>query len=372
METNYNSFKTEIVCQSSYVTYNLSFTYKNPQFVFKLSKDIDSCYWEESFSLTNLQAKYSVLYFFDKDSEFFDFLVKCLKENAAPLSEGSHNFMNLTFFINLNNMKKEEILFKLGSKRKEATESLSHILNVLPKIEQNHDQIKNELQVMKDEFEKKLNGIKGRIDKKLETIMSMIEKSKQGNTINQVHYNNYPQIHHDFSFVPNIANNCHFSLSNENKTLKRKSNLSWIGFRCEPPQDLSPKMSFSVKIDEVSPRNGIMIGWCMKNADNSHGYHCTPQSFCLYLNNGQFLNSKNYDDYINRLVYGKIGQVYTTIIHTFEKKIEFLLDGSALSPSKSIAFNNEDIMFLCPFVDLYDAGNQVSIVSYTNSINLKQ
>lgn len=364
IETEFKNFKKEIIDQSFHETYSLSFTYNNGNFLFKLSKGIDPCYWEETFKLSNLQAEYKFLSFFEKDTEFFDFLVNCFTENNVALSEASNNIRSLIFSISLNNNMKKQISFKLKIKKTEISESVSHIIDHLSQTEQSYEQMKKEFEANRNCLKKQYEEHEDQVNKKLETMMSMIEKLKQENAQKQSFHNNIEMVCNDFYFVPG-SNNGNFSL--KNKTLKRISNSSWLGFRCNAPENVSAKMSFSVRIDNVNLNKGIMIGWCMKNADNSFGYHQTAHSFCIYLYNGQFWNRGSSQDYVNNRVNAKKGDIYTAVIYTYEKKIEFLLNGSSLSAPKTIEFNNEDAIFLCPFVDLCDTGIQVSIVDPRNS-----
>lgn len=219
------------------------------------------------------------------------------------------------------------------------------------------------------------------LEEKMENLMLIFNEIKT--EINLLKQNNEKtqknkipiSIWKEFSFVP-INNDAKFILSNNNKTLELKSGNDWRGFRCDPPEEIFPRTSFSIKIENTSNNNfifpnqhpsNIIFGWCLKNANSSKGFYVSNASFGLYLFNGNFYNRGINNDNINSFkVRGQIWEIYSSVINIEKNTIEFYLNGSLLGYPRSIDLKKEEISLLCPFVDLYNKGDKVTIVEFNN------
>ena len=173
---------------------------------------------------------------------------------------------------------------------------------------------------------------------------------------------NKNMINDNYSFCPK-NNDGNFKLSNLNRTLEKTSGVGATrGFHCENLLKFSDKLMFSIKIERTMDKGNIMIGFCLKAANNAFGYHKTKPSFMLYLSDGHFYNSKNHFPYNNANPFqAKVNQIYTSILDMKKKSVEFLLNGKSLGAARIINLQNEEIPLLCPCVDLYYKGDKISI-----------
>ena len=134
-------------------------------------------------------------------------------------------------------------------------------------------------------------------------------------------------------------------------------------FVCENPLwNLSDKLIFSIKIENTR-ESLIMIGFCLKTANNSEGYNATNSSFMLYLYNGCFCNQPNPNSlYNSNTIKGKDNEIYTAILDKKQKSVEFLLNGKSLGAARTINIKNEEIPQFCACVDIHYQGDKVSIM----------
>lgn len=367
MQASISEFKTEITCEKTDEVYDICLGYKDCQFLFKLSKDLE--YWETSFEFGSLQSENKFLSFIEKDQDFFDFIVVCFSEKHVSLSKINNNDMKITFSFLIVKMKKE-ISFELKYKKPDVSEAMNQIINHISKSDQQvkemqknfenkfteqFNYVNNKLQSIEEKMDDKLQKMMDffqELKKEIKEMKKLIEEEKMTKMI----------VSYDFSFFAG-NNNGDFSLSNSNKTLKCNSD-GWFGFRCDPPKKLYAKMSFSIRIDNVDKNSHIMVGWCVKNANYLSGFYSTNSSFCMYLCNGLFYYRYKHSTYVSQYVKGKIGEIYSAIIYVREKKIGFCLNGVSLCEPLTIDIKNEEINLLCPFVDLYSSEDQVSIVEF--------
>jgi len=165
-----------------------------------------------------------------------------------------------------------------------------------------------------------------------------------------------------YSFCPENNNGC-YTLSNNDKTLQRTSgdNVAWRGFRCENHMNFSDKLIFSIKIEKITYNSCIMIGFCVKTAENSSGFHQTSSSFMLNLSDGNLYKRSSKSAYISNLK-GKTSEIYTSILDVKLKSLEFLLNGESLGEPKGIDLKNKEILLLCPCVDLHNIGDKITII----------
>ena len=163
-----------------------------------------------------------------------------------------------------------------------------------------------------------------------------------------------------YSFCPE-NNDGNYSLSNLNRNLEKTSGGSaWRGFRCDNLINYSDKLIFSIKIEETAYCS-IMIGFCVKTANNSSGYYSTSSSFMLSLYSGKFYNRSNGSAYINNFK-GKEKEIYTSIFDVKLKSLEFLLNWKSLGAPQILDITNEEILLLCPCVDLGYQGDKINII----------
>ena len=181
----------------------------------------------------------------------------------------------------------------------------------------------------------------------------------------EIQHSNVEEIKdNNYSFCPE-NNDGNYTLSNLNRTLERTSggNSPWRGFRCENPLlNLSDKLIFSIKIEKTE-RGNMLIGFCLKTTNNSAGYFQTNSSFMLHLNGGYFYNKPNpaqlYNS-SNTTIKCQVNHIYTAILDKKQKSVEFLLNGESLGAARTINIKNEEILQLCPCVDL--AFDKVSLI----------
>lgn len=370
---------TEIYCPGSsflnFQQYSLRLQYLilNSNFKLNLSKknSIEPYYWEAIISLNSLQKEHQCLNMYQGDKDFYDFLVQCFQANTVILSESSNNIMKLTFTISLNLVRKE-ISLNLNKKTLDITERVSHIANHVVNFDQRFEEFKSEIQAEIDRINQELRDYMKKTEEKLRKMRSLIEELQREKSKNAMLTVLITQIAwRDYYFEGNHKN---FSLFNDQKTLKRTSSSGWYGWYCSmrnPHARASPKWSFSIKIDETDQNSYIMLGLCLKNSVPTNGYFTTNPSFCMHLFDGVFWNGGKSKEHVNKNVRAVKGEIYSFVFYTQEKKIQFFLNGKSLSAPKLIEFKNEDLTFLCPFVDINNKGTTVSIVDFDNFVEFQ-
>lgn len=258
---------------------------------------METDYWEIIFELGKLQLQHKFLFYFEKYDDFFAYIVKSCNEKTVSLSKISHNEMSLSFMF----MEKSFSLL-LKNKMVDISENFKAITNFL-------QQTNKEIKESKFELEKQVKAIKMEMDKRfeileektekidvsLQRIMSLIQEIKEERIISKKingEGENKKIVYPDFCFV-SANNNGRFKLRNDNKTLGKISGKNrYRGFRCEPPEEIFPIMSFSVKID-CNMNSHFIIGWCLKNGLFSNGYHNSNSAFCFSFEDGRFYKKEN-------------------------------------------------------------------------------
>jgi len=160
-----------------------------------------------------------------------------------------------------------------------------------------------------------------------------------------------------------ISNKC-FLISNSNTTVEKISHhKNWDEIRCNERVCLKSldKRIFSIKIENLTNFPHILIGFCMKTAENSNQF----SSFMLSLCYGQFCSRSTCSDYLNlnnNFQPASVNQIYTTILDVKQKSMTFLLNGKVLGYPRNIDVKPEEIDLLCPCVDIWNHGDKMSLV----------
>ena len=103
----------------------------------------------------------------------------------------------------------------------------------------------------------------------------------------------------------------------------------------------------------------------MKNANHSSGYYVTNAGFSWHLKSGNFYNRGSGSAFVDG--YNNLkNKIYTVIIDVKMKTFLVLLNGYLFGNPQGIELQDEEIALLCPFIDIYDQGDKVSIVDIQN------
>lgn len=172
---------TEIFCQSSsfqsFQKYSLRLQhlFLNSEFKLNLIKpnNIEPYYWEAIIALNSLQKEYKCLFIFEKDKEFYDFMVQCFEAKTVILSESSNNIMKLTFPVTLNQVK-TEISLVLNKKTKDITEKVNHISNHVKNSDERFERFKMEMQTKLILLNQEFSDYKEKTEKELREMMQLI------------------------------------------------------------------------------------------------------------------------------------------------------------------------------------------------------
>ena len=215
-----------------------------------------------------------------------------------------------------------------------------------------------------ESFETKINGLGESIQKLSDTadgkLKDLESKLDAQNVIVQ---KMVPKIiDYNFTFLTGLPISGASKFSNNNRTIE-KLNSGWggSGARCDPPAKIVDNtLIFSIRIEKLGdPACYIMLGWTSKNANFAQNvlYVC-PSSHSIYLADGTFYNKGS--SFIAGM-HGKVGQVFTTIFDLKEQTIRNLCDGKPFGVTLPNVIDY-DISLLCPFVDMYSQGNEITIV----------
>ena len=200
------------------------------------------------------------------------------------------------------------------------------------------------------DMENRFNNLEERIKKNDELLI-------QNNQMKLIQNNN--------TYYFNVSDKTDFiELSNNNRTVEKiVLDDHCCGVRCNPSTDkISDKLTFSIQIDNLdSEKCDILFGWCLKSAQASDGYFGANDSLAFELSDGTFLKEGICHGFFDEKKNIKVSknQIYTTIFNIKERRLYIYLNGELCGMFHVF---NEEIEFLCPFVDLHYKGEKVSII----------
>jgi len=286
---------------------------------------------EENLDLTkiNIKETFNDLEL-DENFETQDFLIKVLTENQKKIAQIEDDAQKNIQNLKEKNQELEEKIEKIIKNNKESNEKIKN-------LENNQEASMNSLIFLKDN------------QKSIQSVLSFFYDG----------------------FFPFNQNNMYLELANSNKTIIKKVNqqnvnCGWIGVYCERSHKILDKLSFSVKVEFVQgngPKEGFLLGFCLKTAPLpfASGYHRTPSSFMLKVQNGNFFDRSKETEYL-RINSWRPNDIYSSILNIKEKTIAFLLNGLILGSPKNIDLKEEEIDLMCPCVDIYDQGIKLTLI----------
>ena len=376
-------FSSEVKDQQG-ILYNFVLLMKNDLSCIKLSllNKISIIHWECCFSLNSLSFVDKKWNYFENDREIHEIISKSINESIYSLKKTNENCYIFEF-----NVLKKEFSIVLTQEKGDFNEDLIHVVDLMQvmdekikKIENFNENVEGKLNKI-DEIMKKLLKFSEIIENKItifdnkmmqnyEELSSKIDISLKSLKIHKkILYKIYPESNiflnnYNFSFVT-THNHDEYTFTHNNKTLQKTSGnkIDYYGFRCDPPKEIHENtLHFSLKIEELGNINCfIKFGWCTKNSDHFKGICATNSSFALYLYNGVFFNRSVGSIYAQN-IRGSVGQIYTAILDVKEKNMRFFINGESFGGVKSLELKEEEIKDMCPFVDLINPGDKVSIV----------
>jgi len=360
--------------------FSINFQEKEPDFIRKIL--IESIVFlmknnKNEEILKNFNAKYFQKLNNTNVEQTFEFFLSILKENKAS-NEILMEFLFLyrkslmSYFIGQNaNFNKQKYYQTFIEKYVDLSNlDMKNIAEYIRKLEVDENFEMKDLMIsaMRDNIannKKRINELENKIRILEENVLQKLKKEEEERLI----LKKAVYLLDEYKFCPeSIKNNC-FALSNSNTTVEKTISDSWAGIRCNERTLLRSlnKKIFSIKIEKTKYSN-ILIGFCVKTADNSNcGYHQTTSSFMLSLAGGYIRSRSSLSDYLNKNNNNKyqpaqINQIYTTILDIKESQMAFMKDGILMGEPKKIDLKLEEIDLLCPCVDLSGQGDKVTLV----------
>ena len=370
------------------------FIMKNEEngFHIKISKPLNPNYWETYIKYEEFQKKFPFVFL--SSERFFEYVIYCIESNEFEMKFET-DLLKLEFTFETGRGRfMEKIIFNIDLLNKvgDIKENLNDMAMFVKKLDNQYESFKNSIEVKFADMEEKLtNNMKNFMEKLIEKnqsneeevrkeIKSFIEKEQNklalkridlSNDLNLLNMNtNRLQVNPSPFYNQGInqlypkfinQNLQNVIVSNDNRTIEKTENTSWIGVRGEEIPAVPGIYQFSIRVDKTNDSCYIMFGFCLNTHNGAAVFWNGNCLAMFYLYNG-VIYCPSLGNSAATNFRGIPGIVVSATIDTTLKLVYFSINGINLSTPKCFKLNDEDITKICPCVDIHTAGDKVSIV----------